>query len=133
MSRENVGVVRLMYDAYARGDLETSRSCLDPQVVWSQPAQEPGAGTYRGHEGVDQALSHWVGAWDDYNVEVDEFIDFGDHVLANTRHRGRGKSSGVNVERRIFQLLTVRDGKITRMRVYYDEAEALDAAGSAFP
>ena len=52
MSRENGEVVRRMYDAYARGDFELSLSCMDPEVEFSQPAGEPGAGTYHGHEGV---------------------------------------------------------------------------------
>jgi ketosteroid isomerase-like protein len=29
----------------------------------------------------------------------------------------------------IFQLMTLRDGKIVRIRMYYAEAEALEAAG----
>jgi ketosteroid isomerase-like protein len=129
MSRENVEVVRRMYDAYARGDYELTLSYHDPEIEFSQPAQEPGAGTYHGHQGIIRAMTKWVGAWDDYRVEVEELVDSGDHVLAKTRHHGRGKSSGVEVERQIFQLYTLRNGRIVRTRMYYDEAEARKAAG----
>jgi ketosteroid isomerase-like protein len=74
-------------------------------------------------------MRKWAGAWDDYRVEAEELTDLGDQVLARTRHRGRGKGSGVEVQQQIFQLLTLRDGKVVRMRMYYDEAEALEAAG----
>lgn len=117
-----------MYDAFARGDFETSLSCLDPEIEWSQPADEPGGGTYHGHDGVNQAFASWLGPWDDYHVEVEELIDFGDQVLARTRHQGRGKTSGVRVNQQIFQLMTLRNGKIVRMRMYYEEPEALEAA-----
>lgn len=62
-------------------------------------------------------------------VEVEELADFGEHVLARTRHHGRGKGSGVQVEHRIFQLWTLRAGKVVRARMYYDEAEAREALG----
>jgi ketosteroid isomerase-like protein len=119
-----------MYGAYARGDFELSLSYLDPEIEFSQPAEEPGAGTYHGHEGVVEAMTKWTGAWDDYRVEVEELVDLGEHVLARTRHHGRGKGSGAEVEQQIFQLWTLRDGKIVRARMYYDQAEAFEAASA---
>lgn len=121
--------VKGMYDAYARGDFEAGLSCLDPEIEFSQPADEPGGGTYHGHQGVIEAFSKWAGAWDDYRVEVEELVDVGEQVLARTRHRGRGKGSGADVEQEIFQLWTFSDGKIVRARMYYEEAGALKAAG----
>ncbi len=54
-------------------------------------------------------------------------VDLGDHVLARTRHHGRGKGSGVDAEQQIFQLWTLRNDKVVRGSMYYDEAEALEA------
>ena len=129
MSTENVDIVRRMYDAYARGDFETGLSYLNPEIEFSQPAEQPGAETYHGHEGVIQAFAKWTGTWDEYRVEVEELFDLGDHVLARTRHHGIGKASGVEVEQQIFQLWTLRNDKVVRTRMYYDQAEALEAVG----
>jgi ketosteroid isomerase-like protein len=129
ISEQNVEIVRRMYDAYARGDFEASLSCLDPAIEFSQPAMEPGGGTYHGHEGVIEAMTRWTGAWDDYRIEVDELTDFGARVLARTRHRGRGKGSGVEVEQQVFQLWTLCDDKVVRGTMYYEESEALEAVG----
>ena len=74
-------------------------------------------------------MTRWTGAWEDYCVEVEALADFGDDVLATTRHRGRGKGSGAEVEQTIFQLWTVHDGRVVRARMFYDEAEALEAVG----
>lgn len=118
-----------MYDAYSRGEYEQSLSYFDPEIEFSQPAGEPGAATYRGHEGVVQAFANWTGAWDDYRVEVEELTDFGEHVLARTRHHGRGKGSGAVVDHLIFQVWTLRNDKVVRARMYYDEDEALEILG----
>jgi ketosteroid isomerase-like protein len=61
----------------------------------------------------------------------EELRDLGDQILATTRHHGRGKGSGAEVELRIFQLWTLRNDKVVRARMYYGEAEALEAAGSS--
>jgi uncharacterized protein len=128
MSAKNVDTVRAMYAAYARGDFATGLSYLDPSIEFSQPEDEPGGGTYHGHEGVIQAFTKWTGAWDGYHVEVEELSDLGADVLARTRHFGRGKDSGVEVEMEIFQLWTLHDGKVVRARMYYNEADARAAA-----
>ena len=130
MSHENVETVRRAYDAYAAGDFQLALSCFDAEVEFSQPAGEPGAGTYHGHDGIVEALTKWTGAWSDYRVEVDQLVDLGDHVLAKTRHHGRGKSSGIETEQRIFQLYTLRERRIVRTRMYYDEDEALNEVGA---
>src|SRR4051794_18535715 len=130
MSQENVDTVRRMYAAYARGDFEAGLSCLDPNIEFSQPEDEPGGGTYHGHAGVIEAFVKWTGAWEDYRVEVEELTDHGEGVLARTRHLGRGKDSGVEVDMRIFQLWTLRNGKVVRATMYYEEAEAREALNS---
>ena len=116
MSQENVEAVRRMYDAYARGDFATGLSYLDSGIEFSRPAEEPGGGTYHGHDGVIEAFRGWTGAWDDYRVAVEELTDLGEHVLARTRHHGRGKGSGVEVEREIFQLWTLRQTRSCERR-----------------
>ncbi len=50
-------------------------------------------------------------------------------VLANVAERGRGKKSGVRVERSFAALYTVIEGKIARVTVFPNEEEALEAAG----
>jgi len=133
VSQENVEIIKRAYDAFARGDYATSLSYYDPQVEFSQPADEPGGGTYYGVDGVTRAFRNWLTAWEDYRVEVEELSDHGAHVLARTRHFMSGKGSGAVVEQTIFQVWTLRDGRIVRARMYYDEAEALAAVQATEP
>ena len=99
--------------------------------VWSMsnfrgwPEQQ----TYEGAEEVRGFLEDWVGAWDDWELEVDELLDAGDKVVALVRQHGRSKAAGMPVEMSFAQVWTVRDGKQTRMDMYSDREEALEAAG----
>src|SRR3954469_8268025 len=125
MSRRNVEIVARMYDTYERGDFPSSLACLDPEIEVSQPSDEPGGGTFHGHEGVVQAFAAWAGGWGDSMVEVEELTDCGDQVLARTSPRGRGKGSGAEVELEIFQLWTLRDDKPDSAPRDYDQVEEL--------
>ena len=42
---------------------------------------------------------------------------------------GRGATSGAEIRSVNYELLTIRDGLIVRYREFYDEREALEAAG----
>jgi ketosteroid isomerase-like protein len=62
VSEENVETIRRVYEAYAVGDYDSALSYFDPEVEFSQPADEPGADTYHGRDGVVKAMTKWVGA-----------------------------------------------------------------------
>jgi ketosteroid isomerase-like protein len=128
MSKEHVEIVRRMHDAFARGDVETSLACFDPEIEFSTASGADSA-TYHGIDGVRQATGKWVGAWDDFHIDVEELTDLGERVLARICERGRGKGSGVEVEREVFQLFTFRDDRIARLRIFENEKDALEAAG----
>ena len=132
MSQENVEIVRRWYEvATSKADLlaampRTMAFC-HPDVEWSAP--EDGT-TYRGREGVRQRLKEWLNSFDDYRYEIHRIIDCGnDEVLVEATEVGRGATSGAEVRSTHYELLTIRDGLIVRIREYYDEGKALEAAG----
>jgi ketosteroid isomerase-like protein len=51
--------------------------------------------------------------------------DPGDHVVVTTRHGGRGKQSGVDVEANFTYVFAIRDGKVAEWRIYVTDADAL--------
>ena len=68
--------------------------------------------------------------WNKFEAEIEEVIDAGDTVVTATRISGVGRGSGVQVEMQLFQVLTVRDGRVLHVTGgYRDRAEALEAAG----
>ena len=129
MSQENVEVVRRSLDAFQRGDFDAAMEALDPRIEYDL-THFPDGKVYLGHDGVREAFRIWLGTWEDYRQEVAEVIDLGeDEVVVVLREFGRGKGSGIEVERPTAGVWTLRDGKAVRIRFYAGKADALEAAG----
>jgi|SRR5918996_2173864 ketosteroid isomerase-like protein len=132
MSQENVDIVRQIYDAWNRREIQSVLDHLHPDVVWEENVLVfPGLDrVYRGHEGfLKWDREAFSGVWESITLEALEFIDAGDHVVVPFRLSGKGASSGVNVEIVTYNVLSFRDGQVARRRLYTDRAEALEAAG----
>ena len=112
-------------------DVETFWALLDDHVVWDlRESQSVDLhGVYVGREAVIEASRHYWGTWEDYSVETEELIEAGSTVVVLGREIGRGKGSGVPIERQLAQVWVFHRGKIIRWEIYGDRASALRAAG----
>jgi ketosteroid isomerase-like protein len=121
MSQENVEIVRrfLVVD-----DLDEALTCVDPGIVWNPVEESPA----EGHDAVRASTARWKGEWDEYELIPEEFADMGDRVVVTVRFRARGRGSGVEVDARLYDVFTLRDGKIVRMDQFAERSEALEAA-----
>jgi ketosteroid isomerase-like protein len=126
---QNVEIVRQSLDAYSRRDVEAMRALNDPdlELDWSASLGWL-AGVYRG---FDDALRFYAGyfeAFDKIVIEPDRFIEAGDSVVVPNVARQRGRD-GIEVSARSTLVFTVRNRKITRIRLYQDMGQALKAVG----
>jgi ketosteroid isomerase-like protein len=132
MSQENVELAARFYEpatskAGVLNAMPRTIGFCHPEVEWT--AREDGV-TYRGREGVREALERWLESFDDYRFEAQRIIDCGgDDVLVVGLEVGRGAMSGAEVRSVNYELLTIRDGMIVRFREFFDESDALEAAG----
>ena len=132
MSQENVELATRFYEpAHSKRELlammPRTMALCHPEVEWSAP--EDGT-IYQGREGVRQRLEEWLESFDEYRYEVQQIIDCGgDEVLVEAREVGRGMVSGAEVRSTNYELLTIREGMIARIREFYNEGDALEAAG----
>ena len=115
MSQENVEVVRRMYDAAARRDAETVLALYDPEVEFDTsrsplPRLIGGRRLYHGHEGLRSFFRERSDALEDIRDDPHELIDAGDQVVSDSTVRGRGRTSGIEVEKRMGAIWTIRDG-----------------------
>lgn len=101
------------------------------EVVMRQSPEVPGtAGTFRGLDGIREAMSE-LGesyadiAWDP--VEVRELGD--DRYAIRINVSGKGHGSGIELASELGHLVELRDGKVFRLDVYMDWESALKAAG----
>jgi ketosteroid isomerase-like protein len=130
MSKENVEVVVAYFEAT---ELTTAIDALADDVTLAfhgRARHLAGANVVSGRELAVVWLADWFSRFDrDYRMEVEETRDWGDRVLVVTHHRATGRVSGVPISQRTAQVMTLRDGKITRQDFYASREEALGAAG----
>jgi len=131
MSQKNVDIVRPIYAAWERGDF-TSADWAHPDIEFVV-AESFDAGSVRGLAAMADAWHDWLSVWDEYRVEVDEYRKLDDErILVLMLHCGRGKISGIDVEqtkRAGANVLHVRDGRVTRLVLYWDRERALTDLG----
>ena len=125
MSQENVEVVREAWGAYSRGDYDRVAGFHDPHIV--VVTLEDGA--VYGNDAVLANYERWDEAWEGAETTLEEVIGHGDRVLTATRFHARGRASGVEVETSIYEVWTVRNGKVLRIDEYATRDDALEAAG----
>jgi ketosteroid isomerase-like protein len=129
MSQENVEVVRSQNEAWNRRDqaawLASYRS--DAEIDWSR-ARGPLKGVYRGHAELKAFWEEFWLTFEDVRVELYGVAEAGSEVVAsNTAHlRGR---DGIEVTAKSTFVWTVENGQTTRLRLFQERAEALEAAG----
>jgi ketosteroid isomerase-like protein len=130
MSQENVKRLRRGFEHFmATGEFLAENVHAD--FVWDMSTFRgwPDRQTYQGIEGAMEFLAEWAEAWDDWEVEVEDYVDAGERVVVLLRQRGRSKATGVPVEMHFGQVWTMQDGQGVRMHMYASPEEALEAAG----
>jgi ketosteroid isomerase-like protein len=133
MSEENLDLVVRAIQAVCKRpkpDFETVNALYHPDhVLVSITAHELGEGEAKGAEGF-KAFLEQTGDVMNWEAELRGAVDVGpDKVLAVTRSIFHGASSGIETENRVWLVVAVSDGKITRTDLYLDPLQALEAAG----
>jgi ketosteroid isomerase-like protein len=129
MSQENVEVVREHNEAINRAADQAAVALHDPDSVWHARADEPDAQPHHGHESIQGLIASWRAMFPDIRVEVEEYIDAGDHVIVPSKLCGEGAGSGVAVDAPYTFVFKLRNQKILEVREYHTKAEALEAVG----
>lgn len=118
-------IVRQVWEADRRRDVEAVRAAYAPDVVWEDNTGLWGDwGTARGPDGVQAAWARWYEAFENVKHEWVEAADTGDHVVVTYRTHAQGRGSGVVVDQAITLLWTLQAGKVVRIRAYPDRDEA---------
>ena len=127
MSEENVQIVRGVYEQWSLGDF-SGGDAFDPEVEFEM-VDWPGRDRSRGLEEMREAWQTSLSAWDDFRAEPTDFMDNGPHVVVLTHVTARGKGSGAAVNADTATVWTIEAGKVVRLALHWNRAEALAAAG----
>jgi ketosteroid isomerase-like protein len=83
----------------------------------------------RGHEGVREFFRVQDETWDSITATPLAARDIGDRVMVEVQLNAKGRVSGAKVDRKTWNVFTIREGKIAAGRVFTSEVEASKAAG----
>ena len=120
--------LQALYAHWERGDFDFA-DVFAEDMVWA-PADALEAGEYTGVGEIKKAWRTWLQSWEPpFRIRATEIIPGteGKYVVMQV-FSGKGKSSGVESEESTGLVVTLREGKITRMEGYWDRDEAFRAA-----
>jgi ketosteroid isomerase-like protein len=127
MSQENVQIVRRLCVEWSRGNFSAGDD-FHPEVEFEM-VDWPGRDRSRGLEEMREAWQESLSAWDDFRAEPTDFMENGPHVVVLTHVTARGKGSGAAVNADTATVWTIEGGKVVRLALHWNRADALEAAG----
>lgn len=123
MARTNVDVVVQIYDAWNRGDYGGLLELVDDEFEFHDAPQFPQARVLI----REAARSYLRNLSFDLQVDIDRLKERGDELLVFLRERRRGGSAVPDF--RFAHHWTIRDGRATRLKLFFDPGEAWDELG----
>jgi ketosteroid isomerase-like protein len=122
-------VLRRTYEALARRDFVALEELADPDFEMDLTERVLNPATYHGAEGLLRFLGEIDELWASMDIDVERVIERGDEALAVLMVTLTGRGSGVEMESRIAQRWTLRDGRLLRMKLYGDADAAVAEFG----
>jgi len=129
MSQENVELVSAFFDAYNARDIEAVDRLLEPAAEITTIAARAGLPARWGRGETRRYFKELDESWADLRVEVADYRDLGDRVIALGRMRGTGKASHAEIVHEFATVFVVRNSRFARVDSYNDPKAALEAAG----
>ena len=126
MSHADLEALRAEYEAFSSGHFFLD---VHPDFELKTPDRGIPPNTYCGPEEARQAFEDFYEPFEEASVEVEEFFESGDRIVAYFVHRARPRGSSALVEIRAGHLWTMRDGKPARLEIFPEREKALEAAG----
>ena len=106
---------------------------VDPdfRMLAGDPADASRETPYYGFEGFAEGFGDWLSGWESWTVVPLEFIDAGEaRVVVELDITGRSRAQGVELTSRGANVVTFRDGRLTRLELFLRFEDALKVVGS---
>ena len=134
MSRQNVDLIKGIYDAFAVGDVAGVLGRMSPNIVWNEAESFPYAdgNPYIGHDAVVKGVfARCIGEWDGFAVAVEELLDAGDTVVAFGRYRGTYKATGRAQNTQFVHVWRIAGGKAAHFQQHADTLQVARVIAAA--
>jgi ketosteroid isomerase-like protein len=127
---DDVEVIKRLFDAFSRRDMEAALDVLDPGVLFEPaPTLARPHRSYVGHSGMRQYFEDVADTWERLDVTIQEYRHVGDCVIAFGRIYAAGRGSVADDPASFVWRL--EGGKVVWGKVYRRRDEALEVVGLA--
>ncbi len=125
---ESLDLVRSIYADWERGDFRRN-DWADPEIEYVI-ADGPDPGSTRGLVDMARRAGEQLRPAQNTKLAAQEIRELdGERVLVLISARGRGKSSGIEIPYEQVHVFDLRDGKVTRLVVYWEPDRAFAELG----
>jgi ketosteroid isomerase-like protein len=128
MERIDLARAKELYASFSKIGLPDPE-LFDPDVEWHNAPELPGATVHHGLDAMIADIRAQGEAWDWRRFKPVEVIPTDDGAVIFLEVQAAGKSSGIPVRLEVAHVVTLRDGKVVRVRAFIDREQALRAAG----
>jgi uncharacterized protein len=126
--------VAAFYASLVRGDFGTARKALSTTLEWVESNQTI-LWSARVHQGACGLFNELIlpayGRIAEFRFEVEQLLNFGEHVVVIGRFRGRAKNSGKEINVPGLHVWTLSENKAVAVRSYNDPVLWSDALKDA--
>jgi ketosteroid isomerase-like protein len=122
-----VELTRGLFARASRKDFDAMLGLHAPGAVWD--LSDAGLGSVEGVDAIRSFLEDWFGAFEDYQIDVEETVDLGEGVIfVVVNATGRPVGMDASVEQRRGWAIVWTNGKLVRAASYLDLGQARAAA-----
>jgi len=129
MTQEEVEALRAEYAAMSRKDWNAVFSVGVRDFELMTPGGSLDAEAIRGVGKARRAFEDFFSPFEAVSVEPESFFEGDGQIVVFFVQRARPAGSSSYIERRAAHLWTMRDGKATRLQIFPQRKQALEAAG----
>jgi uncharacterized protein len=132
MSPQNADLLRPIYEEWGRGNWRPAFEIYDPHMEWGWSSEFLDlGGVFEDRRDPNPRLRAWLGEWDYWRAEAEEYIEMGDYVVVLATYQGRGRGSGVEISQEGAHVFKLRDGKVVRLEIFASREKALQEVHAA--
>ena len=129
MSQENVEIARAFFVAWNARDAEGIDDLLHPDATVTRLSDRVGLPQPTWGEKTSEYFRELDDAWATLQIQIAEYRQSGDSVVALGRILGVGRASAVELDQPIATVLTLRANRFAQVDSFGHWDEALEAAG----
>jgi ketosteroid isomerase-like protein len=123
--------MRQRYEDFNRGDLKSALQDWADDFVWqgSNSTELPGGGEHRGKDEAVKALQEAVGAWDEFKLSADEFLEEGDTVVVLAHAEVRKGDNSAKTP--VVHIWRWQGDQVKRLQILTDALQTAQLLGRA--